>query len=69
MKNSPGIQSVPIGAVTLQDDGGDLVVTVEHDGQVFEAIRTVWSSGPQDGYIYHSVTANGLDAILKGRSA
>lgn len=67
MKGSVGIEAVPVGAVTLMDDGGDLVVTVEHDGQRYEVIRTVWSSGPEDGQIYHSVTANGLAAIFEGR--
>ncbi|MFD3532002.1 hypothetical protein [Streptomyces sp. NPDC058664] len=69
MKGSCGIENVPVGAVTLMTDGGDLVVTVEHDGTHYEAIRTVWPSGPDDGSIYHSMTANGLDAIFSGKAA
>lgn len=69
MKGSKGIETVPVGAVSLATDGDNLVVSVEHDGVQYEAIREPWPFGSEDGQIYHSVTANGLDAIYKGRRA
>jgi hypothetical protein len=64
MKGSKGIESVPVGAATLATDGGSLVVSVEHDGALHEVIREPWPFEPNDGQIYHSVTANGLTAIF-----
>jgi hypothetical protein len=64
MKGSKGIEAVPVGAVTLATDGDSLVVSVEHEGAHFEVIREPWPFRPDDGQIYHSVTANGLAAIF-----
>lgn len=69
MKGSKDTESVPVGAITLATEGDSLVVSVEHDGQRYEVIREPWSFGPDDGQIYHSVTANGLEAIYNGEGA
>lgn len=69
MKGSTGVESVPVGAVSMATDGDSIVVTVEHDGKQYEVAREPWPFGPDDGQIYHSVTANGLAAIFSGERA
>jgi hypothetical protein len=69
MKGSKGTESVLVGAITLATEGASLVVSVEHDGQQYEVIREPWPFGPDDGQIYHFVTANGLEAIYNGEGA
>ncbi|CAL9369684.1 hypothetical protein [Streptomyces sp. enrichment culture] len=64
MKGSAGVENVPVGAISLATDGDSLVVSVEHDGKQYEVVREPWSFKPEDGQIYHSVTANGLAAIF-----
>lgn len=66
MKGSKGIESVPVGAVTLYTEGDALIVSVEHDGRRVEILREPWAFAPEDGQIYHSVTANGLSALFEG---
>lgn len=66
MKGSKGVESVPVGAISLATEGDSLVVSVEHDGEQYEIIREPWERRPDDGEIYHSVTANGLAAIYDG---
>lgn len=69
MKGSKGVETVPVGAITLATEGDALVVSVEHDGQQYEIIREPWPHSPDQGEIYHSVTANGLASIYDGKPA
>ena len=66
MKGSNGIETVPVGAITLATDGDALVVSVEHDGRQYEVIREPCQRAADEGEIYHSVTANGLASIYDG---
>lgn len=63
MRGSKDTKSVLVGAITLATEGNSLIVSIEHEGQQYEIIREPWPFGPDDGQIYHSVTANGLEAI------
>lgn len=69
MRGSKDTKSVPVGAITLATEGNSLIVSIEHEGQQYEVIREPWPFGPDDGQIYHSVTANGLEAIYNGEGA
>ena len=69
MKGSKGVESVPVGAITLATDGDELVVSVEHDGDHYDVIRVPCQRASDEGEIYHSVTANGLASIYDGEGA
>jgi hypothetical protein len=59
MKGSAGIESHPVGGISLETDGGDLVVKFEYDGKWYEGFREV-----NDGPISHTLHANGIKSII-----
>lgn len=59
MKGSAGIENHPVGGISLETEGGDLVVKFEYNGKWYVAFREV-----NDGPIFHTLHANGIQGII-----
>lgn len=62
MKGSAGIESHPVGGISLETDGGDLVLKFEYEGKWYEGFREV---NDGEGPIFHTLHANGIQSIIE----